>query len=128
MDSKKIITIHKVGAEEKAPEPKSGGRKTLKTFPKGIMKKSSKFTLKGTSDPAKSPALKKGMRKHTLRMLTEKGLKKHRKTLKRRISSMSDSKVQEVVRGKGLVMNPKTPPAISRQILDNAVSAGFVSV
>ena len=124
----KKITIHKIGSEEKAPEPKSGGRKTLKTFPRGIMKKPSKFTLKGTSDPAKSPSLKKGMRKHTLRMLTEKGLKKHRKTLKRRISSMSDSKVQEVVRGKGLVLNPKTPPAISREILRNAVSAGFVSV
>jgi hypothetical protein len=125
----KQITIQKLGSEEpKSSDVKSGGRKTLKTFPRGIMKKSSKFTLKGTSDPAKSPPLKKGMRKHTLRMLTERGLKKHRKTLKRRISSMSDSKVQEVVRGKGLVLNPKTPPAISRQILDNAVSAGFVSV
>ena len=92
------------------------------------MKKTSKFTIKGTSDPAKSPPLKKGMRKHTLRMLTEKGMKKHRKTLKHRISSMSDSKVQEVVHGKGLVLNNKTPPAISRQILHNAVSAGFVSV
>jgi hypothetical protein len=126
MDTKKI-TIQKMG-DEPTPIVKAGARKTVKTFPRGIMKKSSKFTLKGTSDPAKSTALKKGMRKHTLRMLTEKGLKKHRKTLKRRISSMSDSKVQEVVRGKGLVLNSKTPPAISRQILDNAVSAGFVSV
>lgn len=125
----KSITIQKMGGEE--PKPvivKAGARKTLKTFPRGIMKKASKFTLKGVTDPAKSPPLKKGMRKHTLRLLTEKGMKKHRKTLKRRISSMSDSKVQEVVRGKGLVLNPKTPPAISRQILDNAVSAGFVSV
>jgi hypothetical protein len=123
----KNITIQKIGAEEKAPEVKTGGRKTLKTFPRGIMKKS-KFTLKGVIDPSKSPSLKKGMRKHTLRLLTEKGMKKQRKTLKRRISSMSDSKVQEVVRNKGLVLNPKTPPGISRQILDNAVSAGFVSV
>jgi hypothetical protein len=128
MDTKKI-TIQKMGDDTPKPvQPKTGGRKTLKTFPRGIIKKSSKFTLKGVSDPAKSPPLKKGMRKHTLRLLTEKGMRKHRKTLKRRISSMSDSKVQEVVRGKGLVLNPKTPPAISRQILDNAVSAGFVSV
>jgi hypothetical protein len=124
MDKK--ITIQKMGDEPK-PEPKTGGRKTVKTFPRGIMKKS-KFTLKGVTDPAKSPSLKKGMKKHTLRLLTEKGMKKHRKTLKRRISDMSDSKVQEVVRNKGLVLNPKTPPGISRQILDNAVSAGFVSV
>lgn len=124
----KKITIQKMGDEvPKTPEPKTGGRKTVKTFPRGIMKKS-KFTLKRTTDPAKSPSLKKGMKKHTLRLLTEKGMKKHRKTLKRRISDMSDSKVQEVVRNKGLVLNPKTPPGISRQILDNAVSAGFVSV
>lgn len=116
-----------MGSDDPTPEAKTGGRKTLKTFPKGIMKKS-KFTLKGVTDPSKSPSLKKGMRKHTLRLLTEKGMKKQRKTLKRRISSMSDSKVQEVVRNKGLVLNPKTPPSISRQILDNAVSAGFVSV
>jgi hypothetical protein len=126
METKKI-TVTKVGSEEK-PAAKSGGRKTVKTFPRGIMKKSSKFTLKGTSDPAKSPPLKKGMKKHTLRMLTESGMKKHRKTLKRRISGMSDSKVKEIVSTKGLVLNPKTPPAISRQILHNAVSAGFVSV
>ena len=120
----KNITIEKIGADE----PKPAVRKTMKTFPKSNLKKSSKFTLKGTSDPAKSPPLKKGMRKHTLRMLTEKGLKKQRKTIKKRISNMSDSNIQKIVYGKGLVLNPKTPPAISRQILSNAVSAGFVSV
>uniref|UniRef100_A0A6C0B2Z2 Uncharacterized protein n=1 Tax=viral metagenome TaxID=1070528 RepID=A0A6C0B2Z2_9ZZZZ len=123
---KKII-IQKLGSEKPEVHQSKKG-KTLKTFPRGIIKKSSKFTLKGTSDPAKSPPLKKGMKKHTLRMLTEKGAKRHRKTLKRRISRMSDSKVQDVVRGKGLVLNPRTPPEISREILRNAVSAGFVSV
>jgi len=123
----KTIKIEKLGTEESKPVevPKKAGKKTVKTYPRGIMKKS---TLKGVVDPAKSPALKKGMKKHTLRMLTEKGLKKHRKTLKRRIANMSDSKVSEIVRTKGLVLNPTTPSGISRQILDNAVSAGFVSV
>jgi hypothetical protein len=102
-------------------------KKTIKTFPRGILKKS-KMTLKGVSDPAKAPPLKKGMRRHTLRMLTDKGLKKHRRTLKQRISKMTDSKVQDIVRGRGLVTNLSTPPHISRQILDNAVSAGFISV
>jgi hypothetical protein len=120
----KTIVIQKMGSEE--PEVKKS--KTIKTFPKGILKKTSKFNLKGVSDPAKAPSLKKGMKRHTLRMLTEKGLKKHRKTLKQKIAGMSDSKVQDLVRGKGLVRNLKTPPGISRQILDNAVSAGFVSV
>jgi len=123
----KTIKIEKLGSDE-PPQVKKEGGKTIKTFPKGILKKTSKMKLKGVTNPSKAPPLKKGMQKHTLRMLTEKGQRKHRKTLKRRISNMTDSKVQEVVRSKGLVLNPKTPPAISRQILDNAVSAGFVSV
>ena len=103
-------------------------RKTVKTFPRGVLKKTSKFHLKAVKDPAKSPPLKKGMYKHTLRMLTEKGLKKHRKTQKRRLASLPDAKVKEIVTAKGLVKNPKTPAHISRQILDNAMAAGFVSV
>jgi len=120
------IIIQKMGAEEeKGGAPKA--KKTIKTFPKGVLKKS-KFTLKGVKDPAKSPPLKRGMKRHTLRMLTDKGMKKHRRTLKHKIAAMSDSKIKEVVQSKGLVLNPKTPTHISRQILDNAVSAGFVSV
>lgn len=124
----KQITIQKVGAEEKPPEPKKAGKRTTKTFPRGILKRTSKLNIKGVTDPAKSSPLKKGMRKHTLRMLTEKGSRKHRKTLKKKIANLPDAKVTEIVRNKGLVLNPKTPTHISRQILDNAVSSGFVSV
>jgi len=125
MDSRKI-TIQKI--EDHAPPPVAtvgAKRKTVKTFPRGVLKK---FQLKSVKDPAKSPPLKKGMQKHTLRMLTEKGLKKHRKTQKRRLASLPDAKVKEIVAAKGLVKNPKTPAHISRQILDNAMAAGFVSV
>jgi hypothetical protein len=125
MDSRKI-TIQKI--EDHAPPPVAtvgAKRKTVKTFPRGVLKK---FQLKSVKDPAKSPPLKKGMQKHTLRILTEKGLKKHRKTQKRRLASLPDAKVKEIVAAKGLVKNPKTPAHISRQILDNAMAAGFVSV
>ena len=94
---------------------------------KGILKRN-KFTLKGVSNPSKAPPLKKGMHKHTLRLLTEKGVRKHRKTMKKRIAKMSDSSVKDIVQKAGIVTNPKTPNHISRQILDNAVSAGFVSL
>ena len=125
MDNKKIV-IQKMGDDSPPPVATAGAkRKTVKTFPRGVLKK---FHLKGVKDPAKSPPLKKGMQKHTLRMLTEKGLKKHRKTQRRRLASMPDAKVKEIVTAKGLVKNPKTPAHISRQILDNAMAAGFVSV
>ena len=125
MDSRKI-TIQKIEDHALPPVATVGAkRKTVKTFPRGVLKK---FQLKSVKDPAKSPPLKKGMQKHTLRMLTEKGLKKHRKTQKRRLASLPDAKVKEIVAAKGLVKNPKTPAHISRQILDNAMAAGFVSV
>jgi len=128
MDNRKI-TIQKIGDGISPPVVTAGAkRKTVKTFPRGVLKKTSKFQLKSVKDPAKSPPLKKGMQKHTLRMLTEKGLKKHRKTQKRRLADLPDSKVKEIVTAKGLVKNPKTPAHISRQILDNAMAAGFVSV
>jgi len=128
MDSKKIV-IQKMGDDTTLSAVTTGAkRKTVKTFPRGVLKKTSKFQLRGVKDPAKSPPLKKGMQKHTLRMLTEKGLRKHRKTLKRRLASLPDSKIKEIVSAKGLVKNPKTPAHISRQILDNAMAAGFVSV
>ena len=120
------MKIVKVGQDEppKLPEQKAG--KTLKTYPRGVLKKS--FKLKGVADPARSPPLKKGMRKHTLRLLTEKGSRKYRKTLKKKISDLPDSKVKDLVQKNGLVTNPKTPAHVSRQILDNAVSAGFLSL
>lgn len=126
MDKK--IVIQKMGEEPPKPSCSGGKRKTVKTFPRGIMRKPSKFTLKGVMDPAKSPPVKKGLKKHTLRMLTEKGIKKQHKTLRRRVSKLSSKELNEVLGGKGLVKNPKTPENIKRSILENAVGAGFVSL
>jgi hypothetical protein len=130
----KTITITKVGDEKAPPSVKkeevpivaSSRKKSTKTFPRSILKKTSKIV--GVRDPAKSGILKKGMRSHTLRLMTDKGLRKHRKTLKHKISKMSDSKVKDIIQKAGLVTNPSTPPNIARQILDSAAGAGFVSV
>ena len=133
--SSKTITITKVGdtqsvtppsKKEEVPLVASSRKKSTKTFPRSILKKTSK--LVGVRDPAKSGALKKGMRSHTLRLMTDKGLRKHRKTLKHKISNMSDSKVKDLIQKAGLMKNPDTPPNIARQILDSAAGAGFVSV
>ena len=134
MDTKKI-TITKV--DEPTPPPKKevpkpevkAGKKTLKTFPKGILKTAKQpLRLKGVRDPAKSSALKKGMAKHTLKLLTTKGARKHQKTLKHKISKMTDGKVKEIMQKAGLSVNPSTPPEIRRQMLEGASAAGFVSL
>jgi hypothetical protein len=124
MDKK--IVIEKV--DDSSVKSKVVHKKTVKSFPKGILKKTSKLSLKGVSDPAKSPPLKKGMQHHTLRMLTEKGSRKHRKTLKRKLSKMKTSEVADIAKRSGLVLNPKTPPHIAKAIVGEAVSAGFLSM
>lgn len=131
----KIITITKVDETPKKPvqkEPvtdKKGG-KTMKTFPKSILKtaKQPKSILKGVSNPTKPPVLKRSMEKHTIRLITDKGLRRHRKTLKKKIAGMSNEKVKELVTKNGLLKNPNTPPAIMREMLEGGAMAGFVSL
>ena len=98
-----------------------------KTPKKSILKKTSK--IRGVRDPAKSPPLKSSMRKHTIRMLTSKGLRHHRKTLKHRISKMKPEEIKKIFDTQtDIKLKPETPAHISKKLLDNAVSAGFVSL
>jgi len=135
----KTITIKKIDqlaekpkVEESKPEPKSilkkekGGR-TMKTFPKGVLK-TAKHKLKPVSDPAKPPPLKKTMKKHVIQLMTDKGVRRHRKTLKKQISKMSNEKVKEIVMKHGLLKNPNTPPSVMREMLEGGAIAGFVSL
>lgn len=127
MSTKVVIT--KVDEEAK-PAPKvessiAGKKKTHKTFPRGILK--TLKNLKAVSDPAKSPPLKKFMKKHTIRLLTDKGVRHHRKTIKKQISKMSDEKVRKLVQKAGLLKNPSTPVPIMREMLSSGMAAGFIS-
>lgn len=111
----------------KAPTT-AGTRKTLKTYPRGILKTAkSKFNLKPTSDPAKPPPMKKSMKKHTIRLLTDKGVRHHRKTIKQRVSKMSDDKVKKLVSSAGLLKNATTPVGVMREMLEGGMAAGFIS-
>jgi hypothetical protein len=118
--------------EEKKPEPipilKKGG-KTMKTFPRGVLKTGKqKLHLKPVSDPAKSPPLKKTMKKHTIQLMTDKGIRRHRKTLRHQISKLSDQKVKDLVSKHNLLKNPNTPVSIMREMLEGGAIAGFVSL
>lgn len=118
--------------EEKKPDSKpilKKGGKSMKTFPRGVLKTAkNKFHLKPVSDPAKPPSLKKTMKKHTIRLMTDKGVRHHRKTLRKQISKMSDQKVKELVSKHGLLKNPNTPVSIMREMLEGGAIAGFVSL
>lgn len=133
----KIITIKKLDqlaekpvVEESKPvvKPTAGKYgKTMKTFPRGVLK-TMKHKVKGVSDPAKPPPLKKTMKKHVIQLMTEKGVRRHRKTLKKQISKLSNEKVKELVMKNGLLKNPNTPPSIMREMLEGGAIAGFVSL
>jgi hypothetical protein len=118
--------------EEKNPEPKpilKKGGKTMKTFPRGVLKTAkNKLHLKSVSDPAKPPPLKKTMRKHTIQLMTDKGVRRHRKTIRQQISKMSNEKVKELVTKHGLLKNPSTPTSVMREMLEGGAIAGFVTL
>jgi hypothetical protein len=136
------VTIKKLGGEDPVtptqtreqkttPNPPAssyGGKKTLKTFPRGILKTAKVMRIKGVTDPAKAPPLKSSVKKHTIRILTDKGLKKHRKTIKKKISKLSDSKAKELAMKAGLVKSASMPAPMVKDVLAGAVTAGFVSL
>jgi hypothetical protein len=113
---------------ELIPILKKGG-KTMKTFPRGVLKTGKqKLHLKPVSDPSKSPPLKKTMKKHTIQLMTDKGIRRHRKTLRHQISKLSDQKVKDLVSKHNLLKNPNTPVSIMREMLEGGAIAGFVSL
>jgi len=129
-----VVKITKMDTPSKIPvkpieDPKLDGgkntKKTTKTYPRGILK-TSKVKIKGVSDPAKHPPLKKFMKKHTIRMLTETGSQHRRKTIKKKIDRMTDSKVKDMVIKAGLSKG-SGPSSLLRQILEGGMLSGFVS-
>jgi hypothetical protein len=126
-----IYKIVKIGGSEPAPvDPnpilKTGGKKkSMKTFPRGVLKKTLK--VRPVSDPARPPPLKNLSRKHTIRLFTDKGESRRRKTIKKKVAKMSDRKVDEMVQKHNLLKNSETPPRIKREMLSGAMMAGFIS-
>ena len=120
------VTVTKLdeSVTAKALPSNGAGRKlkTQKTFPRGILK------IKPVADPAKSPPLKKTARRHTIQLLTEKGSKMHRKTIKKMVAGFSNDQVKTLVEKHGLLKNKNTPPALMRDMLEGGAIAGFISL
>jgi len=131
MDEQKYV-IRKVDEEMKntpikpVEDPKFDGgkkRKTLKTYPRGILKTAK---IRPTSDPAKQPPVKKNSRKHTIRLLSDSAIAQRRKTIKKKISNMPDAKVKELAMKAGLSKG-NAPPKLLREIVEGGMIAGFIS-
>jgi hypothetical protein len=123
MDKIKIVKLDQV-ISPKIEVPKRA--KTMKTFPRGVIKRSTSKTI-GVIDPAKPPPAKKGMRRHTIRLFTPLGEKRRQKTVKKRVSRMTDKQVTHLIGKHNLTMNSTTPSRIKREMLAGAMLAGFIS-
>ena len=127
-----VYKIVKVG--DTSPPPQSGStrkaapkavKKTMRTFPRGVLKKGGVKGMQPVRDPAKSPPVASG-RKSTLRILTEKGVAKRRETIHKKVKSMSVGAVRETLRRSGLPISDKTPPHIAKEILEGGMEAGMI--
>lgn len=119
MSEKLVIT--KVGGEV-VEKKTASARKTMRTFPRGILK------VKGVKDPAKAPPLRKTAKRGTFQLVTDVGMKKHRKTIRKKLSKMSNEKVKSIAQKNGLLKGSGTPPSLVRDIVEGGAIAGFISL
>jgi len=119
------VKIQKVDHVE--PEVKSTHRKSMRTFPRGVMK-GTRSRARGGSDfiPVKDPAKPPPSRRSTLKILTKKGADHRRKTIKQSVDKMSEAGVRAALKKSNITVNPKTPPHIAREILEGGMEAGMI--
>ena len=130
------IKIIKTGST--APIPKSAAKPAAKTRKQHAHGKPTFGILKGgktarsgprfkaVKDPAKSPPVKQS--KSTLRILTEKGLTRRRKTIKKLVDDMPISTLKGTLKRSGLPLSDKTPDSLVREIAAGGMEAGMIPV
>lgn len=120
--SEKRVVITKLGETASMPEVKP---KISRVAGKSILKTA---RIIPSSDPAKSPPIKKSMKRHTIRLLTKKGSRDQRKSLRRKVAKLSDTKLKQIASNYGILKNPNTPIPILREMVEGGAVAGFLSI
>ena len=120
------IKIVKVGGSGAPPPPKPAAKKkTMRTFPRGVLKKGGVKGIAAVKNPTKSPPLKPGHRS-TLRILTQKGETRRREAIHKKVKSMPIESVRKTLRQSGLHVSEKAPPHIAKEILEGGMEAGMI--
>ncbi len=97
-------------------------RRSIKTFPKGILK----AKIVPVNNPSKRPQLKKTLRRLSINISTSSGDKQRNKTIKSKVRKMKDKEVRDLVVKSGLSKGTG-PPHILREVLEGGLAAGLVS-
>ena len=121
------IKIQKVDHVE--PEVKPSRHKSMRTFPRGVMK-GTRSRTRGGSDfvPVKDPAKPPPSRRSTLKIITKKGADQRRKTIKQSVDKLNDAGVRAALKKSNITVNPKTPSHIARELLEGGMEAGMIVV
>lgn len=117
------IKIFRVGHDATPAKSGAAKKKSAKTYPRGILKKTRKAApVEGVRDPARAPPL----RNATLRILTEKGIDRRRKKIRQTVRAMPMSKVRATLKTAGLRVSDKLPDEHARGILEGGMEAGMI--
>jgi hypothetical protein len=126
MSSIKIQKVDHVEPEVRRPVQR---RKSMRTYPQGVMKGTRSRSRGGgefipVKDPAKAPPDRKG----TLRIMTKKGAEMRRKTIKQSVKTLSDGGVRAALKKSNITLGAGTPAHIAREILEGGMEAGMIVV
>lgn len=99
-------------------------RRSIKTFPKGILRKTTKITP--SKNPSKAPPM---TRKRAVKLMTEKGLEKARKTAKAKAAKTDIETIRKKLIEKKIIGADKKniPPTVLRVLYTDSVGAGLLS-
>ena len=98
-------------------------RRSTKTFPKGILRKTAKIV------PAKNPSKAPATRKRSVKLMTERGLEKARKTAKAKAAKLDVETIRKKLIEKKIIGAEKKniPPTVLRVLYTDSVGAGLLS-
>jgi hypothetical protein len=98
-------------------------RRSTKTFPRGILRKTAKIV------PSKNPSKAPATRKRSVKLMTEKGLEKARKTAKTNAAKMDITLIRKKLVEKKIIGEEKknVPPSVLRVLYADSVGAGLLS-
>jgi hypothetical protein len=105
--------------------PGIGGRRrrSSKTYPRGILRKTAK--IRPTGNPSKAPPT----RKKSIKLMTEGGIERARRTAKAKAARMDIALIRKKLIEKKIIGGEKKdiPPAVLRTLYADSVGAGLLS-
>lgn len=105
--------------------PGFGGKRPrrTKTYPRGILRKTAK--IRPTSNPSKAPST----RKRSIKLMTEGGIEKARKTARAKAAKTDIGVIRRRLTEKKIISSEKKniPPAVLRTLYADSVGAGLLS-